>query len=58
MSVINDFYPIDKLKPLNGLCDDFHTETKKLQRPYFPISVRSYHALFNTITRCLVEMGV
>ncbi|AHJ13059.1 hypothetical protein [Sulfurospirillum multivorans] len=34
------------LQLLNGRCSDFHTEVKKLQRPYVPITKEQYDALF------------
>ena len=33
------------LQPLNGRCADFHTEVRKLQRPYIPITKEQYDAL-------------
>ena len=32
-------------QPLNGRCADFHTEVRKLQRPYIPITKEQYDAL-------------
>lgn len=34
------------LQPLNGRCADFHTEVRKLQRPYTPITKEQYDALY------------
>jgi len=33
------------LQPLNGTCSDFHTEVRKLQRPYIPITKEQQDAL-------------
>ncbi|HRJ53045.1 MAG TPA: hypothetical protein PLE99_09765 [Candidatus Thiothrix moscowensis] len=41
------YYPIGKLKPLKGTCDDFHQEVRKLQYPYLPISAASYRRLLD-----------
>lgn len=39
------YYPIGRLNPLQGCCDDFWLEVKKLQRPYIPITPASYQTL-------------
>ena len=41
------YYPIGKLKPLKGTCDDFYQEVRKLQYPYLPISAASYRRLLD-----------
>jgi hypothetical protein len=41
------YYPIGKLTPLQGTCDDFYQEVRKLQHPYIPISAASYRRLLD-----------